>query len=205
MVLGRLDAGRFGEEFFLRRAVERQDRDGRDAGVGREKCPDVQHGAERDVTEIRRCTVILDDAEGQHGERVGWVIVESARRLHTDAATAVRSVHEDELPSIRIRLLQGRKLPHLRPERLGLRFRSGGGLLGSGRGRRRRDEHGEEQNGEPAPAERGHTSSTPLLSPKRSISTPIFWAMSSSRLLIRASGFTGRRRILKCSLKLSSR
>ena len=50
--------------------VDRQHRHGGDLWVRREKGSDVQHRAERDIPEIRRCAVIADDAVGKHGEGV---------------------------------------------------------------------------------------------------------------------------------------
>ena len=96
----------------------RDDRDGGDLRVRREKGPDVQDSAERDIPEIRRRAVIADHAVGKHGERVRGISEKLARRLHTEAATAVRMVHEREHSPVGVRLFQSVKLPRLGPERL---------------------------------------------------------------------------------------
>ena len=162
--------------------VDRQHRHGGDLGVRREKGPDVQHGAERDVPQIRRCAVIADDAVGEHGEGVRSVSEIRARPLHADAAAAVGMIHEHEFAPVRVRLFQRRKLPRFGPER----------LVGGGGGAREPGE-AEAQSREPeCIREACHSSITLLLSPNLSVSTPMRWAIRSSRLLMWAFGFAGR-------------
>ena len=164
--------------------VDRQHRHGGDLGVRREKGPDVQHGAERDVPEIRRCAVIADDAVGEHGEGVRGVSEIRARPLHADAAAAVRMIHEHEFAPVGVRLFQRRKLPRFGPERL----RPGGRLRRLRAGTTR----GTMTASQNRMAEACHSSITLLLSPNLSVSTPMRWAIRSSRLLMWAFGFAGR-------------
>ena len=117
VVLGGCDAGATVARGFLS-VVDRQHRHGGDLRVRREKGPDVQHGAERDVPQIRRCAVIADDAVGQHGEGVRGVSEIRALPLHAKAAAAVGMIHEHQFAAIGVRLFQRRKLPRLGPERL---------------------------------------------------------------------------------------
>ncbi len=96
--------------------VDRQHRHGGNLRVGREEGPDVQHGAERDVAQIRRCAVIPDDAVGKHGEGVRIVSVKFTRPLHADAAAAVGMVHEHKFAPVGVRLFERGKLPRFGPE-----------------------------------------------------------------------------------------
>jgi len=69
------------------------------------------------------------------------------------------------------------------------RLRSKCPILSAGRAQAQGDQCGDENDA------RLHSVTTLLLSPNRSVSTPIRWAMSRSRLLMCASAFTGRLQI----------
>jgi hypothetical protein len=73
----------------------------------------MQHGAERDVPQVRRCTVIVDDTIRKHGKRVRIVPEKHAGSLHSNAAPAVRMIHKHKFAPIGVRLFQRRKLSRL--------------------------------------------------------------------------------------------
>ena len=106
--------------------VHRQHRHSRNLRVRREKGPDVQHGAERNVPQIRRCAVITDNAVGEHGEGMRRVSEILARTLHADAATAIGMIHEHQFAPIGERFFQRWKLPRLGAEGFTFTFGIGG-------------------------------------------------------------------------------
>ena len=95
-----------------------ENRDGGGRGVRREKGPDIQDRAERDIPEIRRRAMITNHAVRKHGEGVRGISKELARGLHTEAAAAVRMVHERKHTPVGVRPFQRGKLPRFGPERL---------------------------------------------------------------------------------------
>jgi hypothetical protein len=127
VVLGGGDAGATVVVRVLLLAIDRQHRHGGSLRVRREESADMQHGAERDVPQVRRCAVITHDAVGQHGEGMRVVAEKHARSLHADAATAVRMIHEDEFATVGVRFFQWRELARLRGGRASLPAIFGGG------------------------------------------------------------------------------
>ena len=105
-----------------RLVVDGQHRHGRNLRIGREIGEDVQHGAERDVAQIGRCTMIAHEAVGQQGEGVWVVAKKHAGSLHPDAAAAVRMVDEHEFTPVGIGFFQRGKFSRFGPENLGLLF-----------------------------------------------------------------------------------
>ena len=61
---------------------------------------DVHHGAEWDVTQIGRCAMIANNAIRQHGEWMRIIAEKHAGSLHTDAATTIRVIDEDEFTTV---------------------------------------------------------------------------------------------------------
>ncbi len=77
----------------------------------------VEHGAERDVPQIRRRAVIPHDPIGQHGKGVRSRGVEQLSASHADAAATVRMIDEHKLAVVGLRLFQWRKLTGFGAER----------------------------------------------------------------------------------------
>ena len=161
--------------------VDGQHRHGRQLGVGGQKAPSMQHYAEWNVLQFGGGSVIANGAVGQHREGMGTVAEEHAISRDAEAAPAVGMVDKDQLPAIGVGLRQRRKHARLRPER----FLGKTGLAGKQQNNRRKHhQHAAEGT--------AHSGSTPLLSPNWSISAPIRWAISSSRLLMWALALAGR-------------
>ena len=116
MVLGGGGAGATVMPCIFIFVVNRQNRHGGDLRVRRKKGPDVQHSAERDVSEIRRSAVVPDDTAGKHGEGLRVVSEKFTRPLHADAAASVGMIHEDEFAPVGVRLFQRGKFPGLGTE-----------------------------------------------------------------------------------------
>jgi hypothetical protein len=77
----------------------------------------VQYGAEWEIAQISRCTVISNDPVWKHRERMRRIAKELSGCFHTKTAAAIRMVHERQYAAIRLRLVQRRKLAGLRAER----------------------------------------------------------------------------------------
>ena len=76
----------------------------------------MHHRAERNVPQIRRRSLIPHDAIRQHRKRLRIVAVELPCPFHTNAATAVGMVHEDEFSAIGVSFFQRGKLACLGTE-----------------------------------------------------------------------------------------
>ena len=93
VILGRCRSGTC-VTHFLCSIVDWQYRYGRNLWVRRKKGPNMQHRAQRDISEIRRCAVIADNTVGEHSKR-GWADEPKfSFRLYTDAAAAIGMIHE---------------------------------------------------------------------------------------------------------------
>jgi hypothetical protein len=142
----------------------------------------MQNGSQGNVPKIRRRIVVADYAIRKQSEGMGVVSVKFARSLDADTASAVGVVYEDELAAVGVGFFNRWELS---------RFGTEGAFIGIG-------DHSEEgraecQHGQAyAGMYSSHSDITLLLSPNWSVSTPIFWAIRRSRLLMRASVFAGR-------------
>ena len=105
-----------------RLVVDGQHWHSRNLRIGREIGEDVQHGAERDIPQIGRRTMIAHEAVGQQGEGVGVVAEKHAGSLHPDAAATVCVVDEDEFTPVGVGFVQRGKFSRFRSENVGLLF-----------------------------------------------------------------------------------
>jgi hypothetical protein len=162
--------------FRLLPIVDRQDRHGGGLRVWRQKRADMQHGAQWNVPQVRRCAVITHDGIRQQRERMRSGEAEDAQGRHANAATSIRMIHKDEFAAVGVRFFQRRELPRFGAE----------GFVRSVRKAQTKNEEPRTTNKEP------HSAMTLLLSPNWSVSTPMRWAMRRSRLLMWASVLAGR-------------
>ena len=142
----------------------------------------MQNGSQGNIPQICRGIVVADYATRQKGEGMGVISVKFSRSLDADTAPAVGVVYEDELATVGVGFFNRWELS---------RFGAEGFFIGIGA----RSEQGcaNYQHGETHAGMRSsHNEIILLLSPNWSASTPIFWAMSRSRLLMWASVFAGR-------------
>ena len=105
------------------------------------------------------------------------IAVKLTRPRHTEAAAAVRMIDEDKFATVSVGFFQRRELTS---------FGAEWSVCGECRAQTQNPERST-QNKAPI-----HRAITLLLSPNRSVSTPMRWAMRSSRLLMWASVFAGR-------------
>jgi len=159
MILGWRRAGSPIMPHVLLLVVDREHRHGRELGVRREKTLDVHHGAERDIAQIRRSAMIPHNAIGKHGEGLRVIAVKLSLARHAEASAAVGMIDEDQFAAIGVGFFQRRKF-----SRLGAK-----GFICSRDG-------GERQNEQGSPKKECtiHIPITLLLSPKWSVSSPIF-------------------------------
>jgi hypothetical protein len=164
--------------------------------------------------------MIADDAVGKHGEGMGIISVKLARSFYANAAATVGVIHKNKFAPIGMGLLDRGKLPWFGAEDfrswlfvLCPLFSADGRCVKEQtkcqqpRLKHKRPTRKQERgarNKEPSQRaatndvprtkheELFHTSSTVLLSPNVSVSTPMRWAIRSSKLLMWASEFAGR-------------
>jgi len=116
VVLGGGDANAAIMAGVLRLAINRQHRHDRSLRIRRQKGAYMQHGAKRNVAQIRRCAQIAHDAIRQQGEGMRVITVKLARSRHAETAAPVRVIDEDEFATVGMRFLQRRKLSGLGAE-----------------------------------------------------------------------------------------
>jgi hypothetical protein len=120
--------------------VDRQHRHGGGLWIRRKKGAEVQHRAERDVPQIRRCAVITHDGIRQQSERIRGIPEVGAFSRNAHTAAAVGMIHEDEFATVGVCFFQRGELSRFRAENLSSWFFVPGAwfLVGSSRLNERR-------------------------------------------------------------------
>ena len=90
---------------------------GRCGGIGWQVGESVHHGFQRDVSQICGRAVVANHAIGKQSERMRGIAKIGALALNADAAAAVGVIDEDNLASVRERLVDGRELANFGSER----------------------------------------------------------------------------------------
>ena len=80
---------------------------GGELGFRGEKAPGMEHGSDGNIPQTCRCTMIANDAIGQHGEGMRLVSKVLAFPLYADAPSPVGMVYENEFSTIGMGLFKG--------------------------------------------------------------------------------------------------